>query len=98
MFVVIWEYSVRAASAESFETLYGAEGAWVQLFRAHAGYHGTELLRGTAPHTWLTIDRWDSEAAYDAALAAAGPRYAELDRLGDALTQQERRIGRFSSC
>ena len=96
MFVVIWEYEVRAGGDAAFETLYGAEGAWVELFRAYAGYVGTELLRGTGRH-YLSIDRWTSAAAYEAFLVAAQPRYAAIDEQGDAVTLSERRVGAYTT-
>jgi heme-degrading monooxygenase HmoA len=96
MFAVIWEYSIRPGTAAAFEDLYGPDGEWVALFREHPGYRGTELLRSEIPERYLTIDRWDSATAYDAFLAAEKPRYAELDARGDALTLEERRIGRYA--
>lgn len=97
MFAAIWEYTVRPEAADAFEALYGPGGEWVALFREHPGYRGTELLRSEIPDRYLTIDRWDSQAAYDAFLAAEKPRYAALDALGDALTLEERRIGRYTA-
>jgi heme-degrading monooxygenase HmoA len=95
MFAVIWEYEVHAGREGDFAALYGDEGAWVALFREYAGYLGTELLRDSGTGRFITIDRWTSQAGYDAFLAAARPRYADIDALGDALTSAERCIGRF---
>ena len=97
MLVVLWTYTVRPGEERAFEALYGADGGWAALFGEHAGYVGTELLRG-ADGTYLTIDRWDSAAAYDAFLAVASARYAALDARGDALTLEERCLGRYTSC
>jgi heme-degrading monooxygenase HmoA len=98
MFVVIWEYEVHAGRESEFAALYSGEGAWAALFREYAGYVATELLRDAMqPQRFLTIDRWTSRAAYDAFLAAANPRYAEIDALGDALTSNERCVGRFET-
>jgi heme-degrading monooxygenase HmoA len=96
MFVVIWEYEVRAGADAAFEALYGPDGAWVGLFRNHEGYLGTELLRGT-DRRYLSIDRWASAAAYDAFFAAAQPDYAAIDERGDALTLSERRVGVYTT-
>lgn len=98
MHVVAWEYRVRDGREAEFEALYGPEGAWVALFRGHAGYLGTELLRDTDGGRYLTLDRWASQEAYAAFLAAAGPRYAAIDARGDALTLEERRIGAWRPC
>ena len=98
MLHVLWEYDVRPGMEAAFEALYGVDGAWAALFGEFAGYAGTELLRGEAPGRYLSIDRWTSEAAYDAFLANAGARYAAIDAKGDALTTDERKIGRFTTC
>ena len=95
MFAVLWQYQVRPGSEPAFEALYGARGDWMALFSAHPGYLGTELLRGESSGEYLSIDRWASQADYDAFLAADQPRYAEIDARGDALTLSERRIGRY---
>lgn len=96
MFAVIWEYEVRVGADAAFEALYGANGAWVGLFRDYDGYLGTELLRG-ADRRYLSIDRWASAAAYEAFLVAAQPRYAAIDEQGDALTLSERRVGVYTT-
>ncbi len=97
MFAAIWEYEVRAGCEAQFLALYGGDGAWVALFRGHEGYIGTELLRDAGNGSrFVTIDRWESEAAYEAFLAAAKPAYARIDAQGDALTAQERAVGRFT--
>lgn len=96
MYVIVWEYEVRAGAAAAFERLYGADGGWAALFRRHPGYLGTELLGDAqAPGRYLTIDRWRSPAEYQACLAAARADYATLDAEGDALTLHERCLGRF---
>lgn len=96
MFVVIWEYKARAGSESDFEALYGLQGAWVSLFREYAGYLDTELMRDRETGAYLTLDRWRSEADYEAFQQAAAPRYAEIDAQGDALTVHERRLGRYT--
>jgi heme-degrading monooxygenase HmoA len=97
MFVVIWQYEIRPGSEAAFEALYGPEGEWVALFHGYRGYLGTELLRDERPHHYLTLDRWENEANYAAFQDAAALRYAEIDALGDALTLDERRIGRYNT-
>ena len=98
MFAVIWEYEVHAGREAAFVALYGQEGAWVALFRKYPDYIGTELLHDAAqPRRFATIDRWASQAAYDAFLATAKPQYTDIDALGDALTSAERCLGRFET-
>lgn len=109
MLVVIWEYDVPARCEVAFTALYGDQGEWVALFRGFEGYIGTELLRdareplaheaaaGDQLVRFVTIDRWTSQAAYDAFLTAAESRYAHIDARGDALTATERCLGRYTT-
>ena len=98
MLIILWEYDVAPGLDDAFEKLYGARGEWAALFREHAGFISTELLRADRTHGYLSIDRWESEQAYDAFLASASVRYAQLDARGNALTVHERCIGRFIAC
>lgn len=109
--IVVWEFVVPAAHRAEFERAYGpAEtgGAWASLFRMAEGYEGTELIRdgayeggrevgreGEAACRYLTIDRWESAAAYAAFKTQFAERYAKLDWLCRDLTTSERRIGAF---
>jgi heme-degrading monooxygenase HmoA len=89
VFVVVWRYRVPAASVAAFERAYGPDGAWVELFQRHAGFLGTELVRGDEPGTYLSIDRWTSAAAYEACLRDAKDEYRRLDAVFAALTDEE---------
>ncbi|NZA28196.1 antibiotic biosynthesis monooxygenase [Luteimonas sp. SJ-92] len=95
MFVIIWQYQVRPGAEDAFRALHGPQGGWATLFREYAGYLGTELLVDTGTGPWVTIDRWDSEAAYAACLEASREAYARIDAEGDALTEHERCLGRY---
>ena len=95
-YVYAWEFRVPLESREAFERHYGAEGSWVQLFRRAPGYIGTLLLEDrTTPGRYLTIDRWQDEAAYVAFRAAFSRQYDALDRECAALTTDERLLGTF---
>jgi heme-degrading monooxygenase HmoA len=73
MFVRVWEYAVPASNLEAFLAAYGANGAWVQLFRRSSGYAGTELYRSTdVPERFITVDRWANEADWESFLAGWG--------------------------
>lgn len=98
MYAVIWEYETHPGSELVFEQLYGPAGAWVELFREYRGYLGTQLLRDERPQRYVTIDRWESETDYVSFLADAAPRYADINAVGDTLTTEERRIGRYTAC
>ena len=96
MFIAVWEFQVQEASRVAFESLYGSGGAWVALFRSDPAYLGSELLVSREhPGRYLTIDRWQSAAAYHAFRQPRAQAYAALDAQGDALTAGERRLGEF---
>lgn len=97
-FVYIWEYRVRPESVAAFELAYGPDGDWVRLFRKHAGYLGTELLRDAAdPTSYRTIDRWRSRADRDRCRQKAAAEFDAIDRACAALTVEERHLGDFEA-
>jgi len=92
----IWEFEVRPERAAEFELYYGPNGSWVQLFRTARGYLETVLLRDLVrPHRFVTIDRWESERAYQDFRAAREEEFAALDSRCEAFTTAERELGRF---
>lgn len=89
-FVSVWRYRVRAERAEAFLQAYGMEGSWVMLFRRATGYVSTELMRdATDPAVFVTIDRWESRAAYDSFRRKFADEYLALDSTCSALTDNE---------
>lgn len=98
MFVVVWQFEIAEAKVKDFEAAYGPEGAWAELFRSSAEYHGTELLRDAyVPGSYLTIDRWSSEEAFRNFRREHDAAYEKLDRACDALTERETRIGAYAA-
>jgi heme-degrading monooxygenase HmoA len=97
MFVVVWQFEVAEEKIAGFEAAYGPEGEWARLFRISPSYLGTELLHDAyVPGAYLTIDRWASEADFRAFRKAHDAEYEVLDRLCDALTSRETRIGAYT--
>jgi heme-degrading monooxygenase HmoA len=97
-FQAIWAFSVERANQRQFESLYGPEGRWVQLFRRAPGYLGTELLRDRAdPTRYLTIDRWASADAYRDFRAQFAGEYQALDRECEGLTARESALGEYET-
>jgi heme-degrading monooxygenase HmoA len=96
MYVVIWEYQVKAERLAEFEEIYNAEGTWVQLFQKGTGYLGTELLRDSQQSgRYITIDRWVSSEAYNSFKANWQTEYKELDARCGNLTEHESFLGIF---
>jgi heme-degrading monooxygenase HmoA len=97
MFVVVWQFEIVEEKVLVFESAYGPEGAWAQLFRTSPKYLGTELLRDAyIPFTYLTIDRWASETDFRAFRKDHDSEYESLDRSCDSLTNRETRIGAYT--
>jgi heme-degrading monooxygenase HmoA len=97
MFVVVWQFEIGEDKIAGFEAAYGPEGAWAKLFRTSPSYLGTELLRDAfIPGSYLTIDRWASEAEFRAFRKEHDQDYEVLDRACDSLTSRETRIGAYT--
>ena len=95
-YTYIWEFHVDGSQREEFEKHYGPNGTWVELFRRSPGFIETLLLRDPAcPLRYVTIDRWESEAAYRTFRARFADRYAELDERCRRLTTKEASLGHY---
>lgn len=91
MFVIVWRYTVRADADEEFRAAYGASGDWAELFGRSRQFLGVELMAG-GPREYLTIDRWESEAAFDAFMETMREEYQRLDRRCASLTDDEQLV------
>ena len=90
--VIVWSYRVEPSREARFLEAYGAGGDWERLFRRGEGYRGTLIVRCEEAGRFLTIDRWDSKAAFMAFLATYATEYDDLDERCGELTSIEARI------
>lgn len=98
MYVIIWEYQVKAESSTEFEKIYGGDGAWAELFQKQIGYLGTELLHDPHSHQrYITIDRWVSSVEYESFLSQWKKEYQALDARCEDLTVQESMLGKWET-
>jgi len=96
-FVVIWEFQVRPGMEERFERACGADGVWAQFFRKDKAYIRTELIRDLkVARSYLTLDFWKSQEAYDAFRAQNAAEYKAIDAECENMTKSEREVGRYS--
>lgn len=96
-FQVVWRFRPAAGREAEFRVAYGPAGDWARLFARGTGYHGTLLLEPADGNAdCLVIDRWRSEADYDACRAALAAEYAVLDRACEVLCAEEALVGRFT--
>jgi len=94
MIATIWQYRVPLAYTHLFERTYGPAGDWAALFARISGYRGTELLKiDDERNAYLSIDRWDDEAAYRTAMQCLEWDRAMLDDKCDDMTSEETWLG-----
>lgn len=95
LFVRIWRFRVRPDKIGEFLDAYGPDGAWARLFRRAGGFRGTELFQSTDAGKYVTIDRWDDAADWQAFLDTWREDYAKLDRACEGLTEAEEDLGSY---
>lgn len=96
VFSYIWEYRVRADTEAEFLQHYRPDGTWARLFGRAPGYLGTQLLHDlNEPGRYVTVDRWETEAAFRSFRERFAKEFEELDRRCEALTVHERSLGRY---
>jgi heme-degrading monooxygenase HmoA len=92
MFVFVWRYAVRPGAVDDFCEAYGPHGDWARLFRRSPAFLGVELIAAQPSHSYLTIDRWESETAFDSFMDAERDGYAALDHRLATLTESEQLV------
>ena len=93
MMIRVWEYDVREPAAAEFERIYGADGAWAQLFSSSDGFEGTELFASLShPWRYLTVDRFRDEASWRRFQVEHREAYLALDAESERLTVGEREL------
>jgi heme-degrading monooxygenase HmoA len=97
-YTYIWEYEVLPSEEAEFLTHYAADGTWVGLFQRSEGHLATELYRDRAqPQRFITIDHWQSEAAFREFRSRFAAEFEALDRQCARLTLREALLGEFRS-
>jgi heme-degrading monooxygenase HmoA len=98
MYVIIWEFQVKAEHVNELEETYSGSGAWARLFRNSNGFVKTELLHDESQaHRYVTIDWWRSPQEYEAFLMQWGLEYAAIDRQCERLTEHETLLGKWQT-
>jgi heme-degrading monooxygenase HmoA len=98
MYVIVWEFTIRAEYAGEFQAVYGPQGEWARLFAKAEGYRETQLLRDTTnPSRYVTLDFWASREAYERFRSAHDRDYKALDERCERLTVKEHKLGEFLS-
>ena len=90
MFQILWQFDTTDEQVARFVEAYGPEGPWVVFFRQASGFLGTELFhRSVAPPCFLTLDRWETRAAYETFRRERAVEYSALDAACEGLTVRE---------
>jgi heme-degrading monooxygenase HmoA len=93
---VFYRYRVHPSQARAFEHAYGPSGPWAQLFSKHPGYRRTRLFRHNAEaNVYVTVDVWDSKAAYDEFRVQNSDEYNRLDVKLAMLKLEEHLLGYY---
>ena len=92
----VWKFRPPSGREAEFEQAYSGEGNWARLFEQAPGYRGTLLLRPSEEGGWwLTIDRWESVADFDAFQKSLGGEYRALDAELEGAAGEEVFVGAF---
>ena len=95
-YLIIWEFCPKVGAERRFEEIYGSHGAWARFFQQDQGFIRTELIRDCShSRRYLTLDFWVSREVSERFRARHTEEYQALDRQCEALTEQERELGRF---
>ena len=94
--VRVWRFQPAPGREAEFAAAYSGDGVWAELFRQAEGFVGTSLLSPVEPGgPWLTLDRWQSQAAFERFQDDFGEAYRHLDAQLDSLSTDELFIGAF---
>jgi heme-degrading monooxygenase HmoA len=92
----IWKFRPPRDREQEFAAAYDGKGTWAALFSKARGYRGTHLLRPIEPGGWwMTVDRWNSQADFDAFQSDFGDQYRALDAELEGLAGDEEFVGAF---
>lgn len=96
MYVLVWEFIIRAECQDEFQAIYGPQGDWARLFRRSEGYERTELLHdASGALRYITLDYWKSRQAFEHFQREHRAEYQALDNRCAHLTEKETRVGEF---
>ena len=94
--VRVWKFRPPEGDEGAFARAYAGDGVWTRLFGQAAGFVGTSLSRPAEPGGWwLTMDRWATEADFQAFQRDFGDEYRALDRELEGVAGDEQFIGTF---
>lgn len=95
---IVWEFRVPLTRKAEFVEAYRSNGPWAQLFQRATGFLETRLLQDAEDAgRYLTVDRWESHAAFEAFKRDYAADYNALDEQLEGLASLEVRLGAFDT-
>jgi heme-degrading monooxygenase HmoA len=92
----VWKFRPPEGGEDAFAKAYAGDGVWARLFGRSTGFLSTSLLRSTETGGWwLTMDRWTTEADFDAFQRDFGEEYRALDTELEGVAGDEEFVGTF---
>ena len=92
----VWKFRPPKSCEQQFHEAYAGGGRWSELFKRAKGYRGTALFKPFGPDGWwLTIDRWESAADFEAFGHDFGEEYRALDVELEAIAGEEEFVGAY---
>lgn len=96
MYVIIWKFKPKREFVHEFETAYGPNGVWTDLFNSVNGYLGTSLLKElNSDNIYIAVDRWDSKETFLSFKKRYSNEYNSIDEHFESITELEMKIGEF---
>ena len=87
-------YAVGNVDLTAIRAAYGPDGSWAELFRRSPEFIDLELVADDAPAAYVTIDRWQNEAAWSGFMDTYRSDYEDLDVRLETLTVSELLVAR----
>src|SRR5437660_352348 len=98
MFHIVWRFRAKPDRVAQFHHAYDPDGTWAQLFRKSLEYRGTQLWQDSSdPLSFLVVDTWASRKAFTSFRTAFASEYEVLDRECEQLTDEEVKVGEYTS-
>ena len=96
MIEVFYRYHVHPAQQTAFMQAFGPVGPWARLFALAPGFVRSRLFaHKREPNVYVTIDLWESKAAYDRFRSERSDESTRLDRELHLLFIEELLLGYY---
>lgn len=96
MYSIAWKYGISSVHQINFELEYGPAGSWAELFGRSEAYRGSFLYKDQEMlNTYMLLDTWTSQTAYENFLENNKEEYIELSIKLAHLHLDEEKMGTY---